>query len=173
MHLLHVYTGDGKGKTTAAMGLALRALGHGRKVLVAQFLKDGRSGELSPLSAIPGCTVFRGEGVQGFASLMDEAARAEVLRRECVQAAALTDLIGRTSPDMVVLDELATAAGMACLSRSAAKALLDAALACAETVVTGRGAPDWLLDRADYLTQCVCLRHPYQRGVSAREGVEW
>ncbi|HSK69145.1 MAG TPA: cob(I)yrinic acid a,c-diamide adenosyltransferase, partial [Candidatus Limnocylindria bacterium] len=71
-HLLHVYTGDGKGKTTAAMGLALRVLGHGGKALLAQFMKDGTSGELASLASLAGAEVFPGLRMDGFIWRMGE-----------------------------------------------------------------------------------------------------
>ena len=86
---LHVYTGNGKGKTTAAMGLALRSLGHGRRVLIAQFLKDGRSGELTALRTFERATVYPAEPISGFVFAMTAEEKEEAARRQNAQAAEI------------------------------------------------------------------------------------
>ena len=108
-HRLHLYYGEGKGKTTAAMGLALRALGHGRKVLIAQFMKTGTSGELAALRQVPGARVEVLSPVRGFFSRMSEGEQARTIREQTRQARDLADEINREQPDMIVLDELAVA----------------------------------------------------------------
>ncbi len=171
---LHLYYGEGKGKTTAAMGLALRALGHGRKVLIAQFMKTGTSGELAALRQVPGARVEVLSPVRGFFSRMSEGEQARTIREQTRQARDLADEINREQPDMIVLDELAVAWARGAVEDAAAEALVRAALAAGETVVTGRDAPAWLLARADYVSQIASQRHPYQtEGLRAREGVEW
>ena len=127
--LLHLYWGDGKGKTTAAMGLALRALGSGKRVVIVQFLKGGQSGEI-PLLAQLGAKIFRGKGGQKFVFQMNEAEKA---------------------------------AARAVLERPAAQ----------ECVLTAHKAPQWMLDAADYSTEMKCCRHPYQKGIKARKGIEY
>ena len=171
---LHVYTGDGKGKTTAAMGLALRSLGHGRRVLIAQFLKDGSSGELQALERLDGALVFRTQPLSGFVFRMTAAERARAAQAQTEQALRLAEEIRREKPAMAVLDELGEAVWLEMVTPEAARALIDAALECAETVVTGRDVPEWLLERADYASRISAERHPFQtEGLPAREGVEW
>ena len=144
MGKLHVYTGDGKGKTTAAMGLALRSLGHGRRVLIAQFLKDGRSGELAALKTFERATVYPAKPISGFVF-------------------ALT-----------VLDELNVALACGMVTRENAERLIDAALAFGDVVSTGRNAPEWLRERADYVSEIVARKHPFQtEKLAAREGIEY
>ncbi|MDO5377810.1 MAG: cob(I)yrinic acid a,c-diamide adenosyltransferase [Clostridia bacterium] len=173
-HKLHVYTGDGKGKTTAAMGLALRSLGHGRRVLIAQFLKDGRSGELTALSALPGAAVFEAEPIEGFVFQMTPEAYARAQQTQRAQAQALCERIRRDAPDLIVLDELSVALHVGMIDEAAARELIGAALCAGETVVTGRNAPDWLCEMADYVSVIRAQKHPFDaQGLPAREGVEW
>ena len=166
--LLHLYYGDGKGKTTAAMGLALRALGSGQRVVIVQFLKGGQSGEI-PLLEQLGATVYRGKAGQKFVFQMNEAEKAatRALQNQNLAAALAQPC------DMLVLDE----AGSAWELDMVDKALLQQAVlhrpAGQECVLTAHAAPGWMLDAADYLTEMCCRRHPYQKGIAARKGVEY
>ena len=166
--LLHLYYGDGKGKTTAAMGLALRAMGSGKKVVVLQFLKGGQSGEI-PLLEQLGAKVYRGKAGQKFVFQMNEAEK-EATRQ--LQNANLTAAMADPA-DLLILDE----AGSAWELDMVDKALLQKAVlerpAEQECVLTAHAAPKWMLDAADYATEMKCHRHPYQRGISARQGIEY
>lgn len=173
-HKLHVYTGDGKGKTTAAMGLALRALGHGQRVLVAQFIKDGRSGELAALEQFPSATVWHNATVQTFIFRMTADEQAQVRRQQTRQAQALAVAVQEHRPHLIVLDELGLALHLDMVAQSVGRELIMAALSSGETVVTGRNIPDWLEEKADYLSVITAQRHPYvTQGLPARMGVEW
>ena len=101
---LHLYYGDGKGKTSAGMGLALRALGHGKRVLIAQFMKTGQSGELNALRLIPGATVFDMKPVQGFLFRMTEEERAHTIAEQNQEAVRLRQTIEAEKPDLILLD---------------------------------------------------------------------
>ena len=166
--LLHLYWGDGKGKTTAAMGLALRALGSGKRVVIVQFLKGGNSGEI-PLLAQLGAEIYRGKAGQKFVFQMNEAEK-EATRQ--LQNANLTAAMADPA-DLLILDE----AGSAWELDMVDKALLQKAVlerpAEQECVLTAHAAPQWMLDTADYATEMKCHRHPYQRGISARQGIEY
>ena len=165
--MLHLYWGNGKGKTTAAMGLALRALGHGRRVVIVQFLKDGTSGEIAPLRAA-GAAVYACPNAK-FTWLMDEADKAAA--REA-SARALGQALAEPF-DLLVLDEACAALKSGILD----EALLRRAVALAkngrEVVLTGRDPAPWLQDAADYSTEMRAHKHPYADGVAAREGVEY
>jgi len=165
--MLHLYWGNGKGKTTAAMGLALRALGHGRRVVIVQFLKDGTSGEIAPLRAA-GAAVYACPNAK-FTWLMDEADKAAA--REA-SARALGQALAEPF-DLLVLDEACAALKSGILD----EALLRRAVAFAkngrEVVLTGRDPAPWLQDAADYSTEMRAHKHPYADGVAAREGVEY
>ena len=166
--LLHLYYGDGKGKTTAAMGLALRALGSGKTVTILQFLKGGKSGEI-PLLEQLGAEIYRGKAGQKFVSQMNDAEKAAT--RE-LQDANLRAACARPA-DLLILDE----AGSAWKLDMVDKELLQKAVlerpAGQECVLTAHAAPAWMLDAADYLTEMCCRRHPYQKGIAARKGVEY
>ena len=165
--MLHLYWGNGKGKTTAAMGLALRALGHGQRVVVVQFLKDGTSGEIAPLRAA-GAAVYACPNAK-FTWLMDEADKAAA--REA-SARALDQALAEPF-DLLVLDEACAALKSGILD----EALLRRAVAFAkngrEVVLTGRDPAPWLQEAADYSTEMRAHKHPYADGVAAREGVEY
>ena len=166
--LLHLYYGDGKGKTTAAMGLALRAMGSGKRVVILQFLKGGKSGEV-PLLEQLGAKVYRGKAGQKFVFQMNEAEK-EATRQ--LQNANLTAAMADPA-DLLILDE----AGSAWELDMVDKALLQKAVlerpAEQECVLTAHAAPQWMLDTDDYATEMKCHRHPYQRGISARQGIEY
>ena len=165
--MLHLYWGNGKGKTTAAMGLALRALGHGRRVVIVQFLKDGTSGEIAPLRAA-GAAVYACPNAK-FTWLMDEADKAAA--REA-SARALGQALAEPF-DLLVLDEACAALKSSILD----EALLRRAVAFAkngrEVVLTGSDPAPWLQEAADYSTEMRAHKHPYADGVAAREGVEY
>lgn len=165
--MLHLYWGNGKGKTTAALGLALRALGHGRRVVIVQFLKDGTSGEIAPLRTA-GAAVYACPNAK-FTWLMDEADKAAA--REA-SARALGQALAEPF-DLLVLDEACAALKSGILD----EALLRRAVAFAkngrEVVLTGRDPAPWLQDAADYSTEMRAHKHPYADGVAAREGVEY
>ncbi len=125
---LHVYTGNGKGKTTAAMGLAVRSAGHGRRVLIAQFLKDGRSGELNAFKMLPNVEVYPMKPVSGFVFAMSEEEKRQTEKEQRAQALALRTYIEQSRPELIVLDELNVALSTGMLDRETADALLETAL---------------------------------------------
>ena len=152
--MLHLYWGDGKGKTTAAMGLALRALGHGRRVVILQFLKDGSSGEIEMLRRC-GAVVYASPNAK-FTWLMTDAERAEARRTNT----RTLQTILQGSFDLLVLDE----ACAACKNDLVEEALLREAAARAEqgaeVVLTGREPAAWMQAAADYSTELRAVKHP-------------
>ena len=146
MGLLHLYYGDGKGKTTAAMGLALRALGSGKKVVIVQFLKGGKSGEI-PLLEQLGTT-------------------------RDLQDRNLTVAMAQEA-DLLVLDEAGSAWELDMVDKDLLRRAVLQRPAGQECVLTAHAAPQWMLDAADYVTEMKCIRHPYQKGIAARKGVEY
>ena len=171
--MLHLYTGDGKGKTSAAVGLAVRALGHDRSVMFCQFMKDGRSGELRILEKLRGVCMLHTPPMQKWLFEMSEEERRQILQQQTETCRMIREKSETEKPDIVILDELATACSLGTVDEEEARNLVDTVSAIAETVVTGRDAPAWLWERADYLSDIHCVRHPYAKGMSAREGVEW
>ena len=165
--MLHIYWGNGKGKTTAAMGLALRALGHGERVVVLQFLKDGTSGEIAGLrrcgavaEACPNAKITW---------LMTDDDRAEARRHNNAALRAALD-----APfDLLVLDEACAACKNALVDEGLLKEAAARAKQGREVVFTGREPADWMQDAADYSTEMRAVKHPFEKGVAAREGVEF
>ena len=166
--LVHLYWGEGKGKTTAAMGLALRSLGAGRKVVVVQFLKGGPSGEI-PLLEQLGARVFRGKAGQKFTFQMSEAEKAETkaLQTENLRWALALEA------DLLVLDEACAAWQKDLVDRALLKGAVLERPEGREVVLTGREPPEWMREAADYVTEMRCHRHPFEQGVPARRGVEF
>lgn len=165
---IHLYTGEGKGKTTAAMGLALRALGCGLRVTVVQFLKDGTSGELAPLRRL-GARICTGRPGTKFVFQMNEEEKAEV---RALHNAQLTEAL-ETPCDLLVLDEACAALSLGMVEEDLLRRAVLERPAGREVVVTGRDPVPWLVAAADYHTDMQCRRHPYQKGVQARKGVEY
>ena len=165
--MLHIYTGEGKGKTTAAMGLALRAIGHGRKVVILQLLKSGTSGELMPLTKL-GATVISGKSGCKFVSAMTPEEKQETRK---MHDEHLRSVIGMTF-DLLVLDEACAALKYDLVDPELIRQAISQKSE-REIVLTGRDPAQFLLDAADYITDMVCVRHPYERGISAREGIEY
>ena len=174
IYKLHVYWGDGKGKTTAAMGLALRALGHGNRVLIAQFMKNGDSGELKAFQSFPQAIVMSAPPMNGFTFQMSEEKLRQTRARQTAFAKEARNAITEQQPDMIILDELGIALSTGMVEEESARALIQEALLHGETAVTGYSAPDWLLNMADYESQIVMRKHPYEtERLPARKGVEW
>ena len=165
---LHLYWGDGKGKATAAMGLALRALGQGKRVVIVQFLKGGPSGEI-PLLERLGATVYRGKAGQKFVFQMNEA---EKDAARAVQNANLAAAMAEEA-DLLILDEAGSAWELDMIDKERLRYAVLQRPEAQECVLTAHAAPQWMLDAADYSTEMKCLRHPFQRGVAARKGIEY
>lgn len=166
--LLHLYYGDGKGKTTAAMGLALRAIGSGKTVVIVQFLKGGASGEIPMLEQL-GAKIYRGKAGQKFVFQMNDAEKAatRALQNENLQKALAQPA------DLLILDEAGSAWELDMVDKALLQRAVRARPAGQECVLTAHQPPQWMLDEADYVTEMKCRRHPYQKGVAARKGIEY
>lgn len=166
--LVHLYCGDGKGKTTAAMGLALRALGAGLRVTAVQFLKDGTSGELGPLQQL-GAKIFSGGCGSKFVFQMSEEERAAVrLRQDALLRQALC-----APCDLLLLDEACAACALGMVDETLLRGAVIGRPAGREVVLTGRDPVDWMRQAADYITEMRAVRHPFDAGIPARRGVEF
>lgn len=170
--LVHVYTGKGKGKTTAAMGLILRASGRGLRVTLLQFMKGRPTGELQALERLEGVQVYRAKEMTKFSFQMTETEKEAVRQRH---DALLRDVIGRCradGTDLLVLDEALGAMATGLLDEGLLLDFLDHRPAHLEVVLTGRNPSPALLERADYVTEMVKRKHPFDKGVPARDGIE-
>ena len=169
--LLQVYTGEGKGKTTAAIGLAVRALGQGLRVLLVRLLKpaEPKSGEVLFLEGVPNLEILTaGVGILGPrpdpATVTASVAATLAEARERILAGAV---------DLVIFDEGNNALHHGYLDLDAFLDLLKERPAFVEAVVTGRRAPQRLLERADLVTRMEAVRHPLAAGIAARQGIEF
>ena len=170
---LQVYTGDGKGKTTAALGLGLRAVGCGLKVIMFQFLKGAPSSELDSVPLLGGTfRIFRlAESDKFFRELND--AEKEALRvRLRKELARVREVMQKRSCDLLILDEIMAIVNNGLLTVEEVCSLVDARPQEMEMVLTGRSAPQVLIERADLVTEMICVKHYLKRGVEARRGIE-
>ncbi len=167
--LIHVYTGDGKGKTTAALGLALRASGHGLKVIFIQFVKGDRNcGEHIFVACYHPFELVQLATGDSFTKPLDE------LRSEAEQTLAYAEeamLSGKYN--VVILDEIFVAINKALITTHQVVTLVDKKPDSVELVLTGRGAPREVIMRADYVTEMLMIKHPFIEGTAAREGIEY
>ncbi len=169
---VQVYTGNGKGKTTAALGLALRAAGRGLRTYVAQFMKKGEYGELLAVrERLADMITIEQFGLPEFHHREQGVSEAETRAAELGLAAAEAALRGGAFR-VVVLDEVNTLLHFGIVPVGRVLALLDLRPPQVELVLTGRYAPQAVLDRADLVTEMREERHYYQRGVMARDGIE-
>lgn len=168
--LIHIYTGEGKGKTTAAIGLALRMAGSRGRVLIAQFLKDGSSAELIPLEKIEGIDLIRYPYPVAFLRRMnrEELLFAREKNREYFEK--ITACCERY--DMLLLDEFCAAYRYELIDRESALNFLRNKPRKLELVLTGRDADPELIELADYVSEIRKIKHPFDRGISARRGIE-
>lgn len=169
--MIHIYCGDGKGKTTAAVGLAVRAAGAGKNVVFTQFFKDGSSSEVGVLRSIPNIQVLHCKTVPGFWRRMDENQRKKAsadytqLFNDVLEAAKNADLL--------ILDEILSACNHGAVPEQLVTDFLDRKPEKLEVVLTGRDPSAALLTKADYITEMCKRRHPYDQGIPARKGIEF
>ncbi len=169
--LVIVHTGAGKGKSTAALGMVLRCLGHGMKVGIVQFVKsDTDSAEHRALAMFGDLVTFRTMG-EGFTWETGDRERDAAAAKRAWEAAC--EMIADAEYRMVVLDELNVVLRHGTLALDDVLPVLDARPAATHVVVTGRGAPDALVERADLVTEMKLVRHPFKDGVKAQAGVEF
>lgn len=173
MACVHIYTGDGKGKTTAALGLALRMSGSGGRVLIVRFLKTEDSGELKALRQLPGVEVLPATKAFGFYFQMTDREKEEA-------RAYYTDLFYRAKAkakeervDLFVLDELTAVYNYELIPRKEWMTFLRQRPEWMEIVMTGRDPAPELLEEADYVSEIHKRKHPFDRGVKARKGIEY
>lgn len=168
--LIHIYTGDGKGKTSAAVGLAARAAGSGLRVLFVQFLKGRATGEIESLERL-GVHTVRSQQVTKFIPYMNEQERTEcrMAQQECLREARN----GLAVYDVVILDEAIGAAQTGMVALAELEDMLRTKPTGVELVLTGRDAPETLVELADYVSDIKAVKHPYDRGIQARKGIEY
>ncbi len=171
--LIHVYTGEGKGKTTAAIGLAVRAASHGKNVLILQFLKSRtkNSGEIITAKKT-GIKVIKFKDQTS--PLFDPDAKLPKLRSSIKKAIALSiKEIKSNLYDLIIMDEFNNLLGIGLANMEDVKKIIKEKPEKLELVFTGRGAPKELIEIVDYVTEMRMIRHPFNKGVKARKGIEF
>jgi cob(I)alamin adenosyltransferase len=171
--LVHIYTGDGKGKTTAALGVALRALGWGLKVMMVQFIKGYQNlGEIKFAQEYQANFNIR----QFTLDLARDIDSAKVLARQHEAEHAMeyaAEVVMSGDYDVVILDELAVALHYGLIDANRVVKLIEEKPHKVELIITGRGAPEELIQAADYVTEMRLIKHPYDNGVQARAGIDF
>jgi cob(I)alamin adenosyltransferase len=167
-----IFTGDGKGKTTAALGMALRASGHGLRALILQFIKaDTSVGELTGLKYLPGVeTIQMG---RGFVPSPTNPAFREHCQAAFHGVEKALEALRSKRYDLIILDEICTAMAMGLITEDQVMGVIDQANEDLCLVLTGRGASDRLISKADTVTEMRCLKHGLQEGIAAQKGVEY
>ena len=171
--LIHIYCGDGKGKTSAAVGLAVRAAGCGVKVLFTRFLKDEDSGELRILDEIPGIEVIHLERSYGFYSTLSEYEKEEAGQLYGGLWLNILEKTGTGDYGVLVMDEFMAAYNYGLIEPEAAISFLREKPKDLEVVLTGRNPDDRLVELADYVSEICKVKHPFDRGIRARRGIEY
>ena len=166
---VQVYTGDGKGKTTAALGLALRAAGAGLRVYFGQFIKNADYSEIKALARFADCITVRQFG-RGCFLLTEPAPEDRAAARRALEG--LSEALVSGAFDLVIADEANVAVHRGLIDEADLLALIDTRPPRVELVLTGRGVPAAVLARADLVTEMRAVRHYYDRGVGARVGIE-
>lgn len=166
---VHVYTGEGKGKTTAALGLAIRAAGAGHKVFLAQFVKGGRYSELNALQRFDDLITVEqfglGRFINGNPSEADVMAARKGLKK-------MKNIVISGEYKVVILDEANIAVNYNLFSTEELIDLIDCRAEETELIITGRKASPEILERADLVTEMKAVKHYYKEGVKARVGIE-
>ncbi|MBC8276866.1 MAG: cob(I)yrinic acid a,c-diamide adenosyltransferase [FCB group bacterium] len=167
---VQVYTGNGKGKTTAALGLCLRAAGRGMKSLIIQFMKGQKYGELDAVKSLGGLITIEQMGLDTFVHVSGPSEEDIAMAQKGLDRArqALKD----DEVDILVLDEINVAVYFRLVKIEEVLELIDARPESMELVLTGRYAPPQVIGRADLVTRMECVKHYYDAGIPARDGIE-
>jgi len=167
--LIQIYTGKGKGKTTAALGLAVRAIGHDFKVAIIHFMKIWDYGEVKGLKRL-GIDLFR----YGTTELIDPKNPSTIDYEEANKALLKTEeLMEKSDYDILILDEINVAIDFNLITLKRVVEILDKKPDNLELVLTGRNCPQELIERADLISVIDEIKHPYQKGIEARKGIEF
>lgn len=170
--LIHIYCGDGKGKTTAAVGLAVRCAGRGNKVLLVQFLKSRDSGELYSLAKLPDIEVMRGKESKKFTFQMNEEEKHALLIEHNKMFEQVFAKIKNGGYSLLILDEVIGALNAKVFEMPKLIEFLRHKPENLEVVLTGRNPAPELVEIADYVSEMRKVKHPMDKGIMAREGIE-
>ena len=172
--MIEIYCGDGKGKTTASVGLAVRGAGHNIKVIFMQFMKGDSSGEIAVLRKIPCVSVYHTPVFYGFVKNMTDEQKREMCGHYSRLIEKAHEEIKNANGEkmIIILDEVIHACNYGLLKEEELLNLIDGCPENIEIVLTGRDPSDELVKRADYISEVKKIKHPFDRGIMAREGIE-
>lgn len=171
---VQIYTGNGKGKTTAAVGLATRAAGNKFRVCMVQFLKGGATGELESVKLMaPYFTIHRFERPRGFFWTLNEKEKAEL--QEDINKAYMfcMEQLKERKCDILIMDEIMGTLSNGLVTQQQIIDLIDAKPEDVELILTGRNVPEEIMKRADLVTEMRDIKHYFEAGVPARKGIEF
>lgn len=171
--LIHIYCGDGKGKTTAAMGLGMRAAGRSKKVLLTQFLKSNKTGELNSIEKLSEFFhVVKGVPAKKFVWNMNEEEKLEVKKEHTNRFREVTKKAIEEAYDLLILDEIIATINRDFIMLSEVIDFLKNKPTGLEVVMTGRNPKEELIELADYVSEIKAIKHPYNKGIKSRVGIE-
>lgn len=173
MACVQIYIGDGKGKTTAAFGLALRMSGTGKKVVIVQLLKNGDSGEITAICRLPNVSYVPVTKKFGFVFLMSEEEKKEAKAYYTGLLKVAIDTAIQERADLLVVDELIDAYGLDMIDKEEWLEFVKNRPENLEIVMTGRNPAPELLELSDYVSEVKKVKHPFDKGQPARKGIEY
>lgn len=171
--LIHIYCGDGKGKTTAATGLAVRAAGNGMQVLFARFLKQENSCELKILDEISNIEVIHLDKKFGFYNMLDEFKKSELKEIYHALWNEIKSKIRMGNYQLLVVDEIMAACNYGIINWGEVIEFLKQKPEGLEVVMTGRNPTKELIEIADYVSEIIKIKHPFDQNIGARPGIEY
>jgi cob(I)alamin adenosyltransferase len=172
--LLIVYTGDGKGKTTAALGMCVRAIGYDWQICIIQFVKGSwKYGELKGVTRLEPNVELHVIG-EGFVGIVDDTKSFEQHRDAARRGVELAiEKIKSGAYQLIILDELNVACSLGLVTQEELESVLEVRSEKQNVVITGRGASEWLMEKADLVTEMKEIKHPFQKGILAQKGIDW
>ncbi len=173
MGLNHIYFGSGKGKTTAALGLALRAVGSGLRVCIVQFLKSSDTSELHSLAFLNNVKVLRSSKEFGFSFTLNNDEKNQLAQCHNDLLRRAHELVLSESIDMLILDEFLDAYSLGLVDRNLADKVALCRYDNCELILTGRAPEQQYIDLYDYVSEISSVKHPFDHGITARKGIEY
>ena len=171
--MIHIYSGEGKGKTTAAIGLAVRAAGAGLRVFFYQFLKNGSSSEIPVLESLKGVNVRCCRNCNKFTKDMNDDEKAAVTAEQNSMLIEIKNIIKAEAADVIIMDEFIGAYNKQLMDRLFAEVMLKEFPESMELILTGREPSQFLCRVADYHSEINELKHPFKKGMKSRRGIEY
>ena len=170
--LIHIYYGNGKGKTTTGMGLITRAAGYGYRVLLYQFMKNNKTSERKILEKVPNITIVDGLEQEKFSFRMSEEEKEEHRRFYAAQLQHIAEMVKDSAFDVLFLDEAVYCVRNGLLEEAALLDFLKNKPEHLEVILTGQDPSPALIECADYVSEIRKVKHPFDKGVRARKGIE-